>query len=399
MPPGTRQIELTWTCSSCGHGNRGRDKACQGCGDPKDASERYEMPGATAAAATVTDPHLVRLATAGADWRCSFWRQRQRRLDGTCATCGASVADAVVEAPPPAVVLTWWQRCKRWVKAHPVAAGLLAATVVAIVAVVGARAWANRTRTFTSTVAAVRWDHAITVERYQVWAREGWRQDAPAAAFAVRSLGQRIHHYDEVLDGYDTEYYTEQVACGEDCTTEPEHCSESCTDNANGFATCTTTCTGGGQSCSTRYCSEQRSRQVPRYRKEPRYAEAVAYQVWDWGDHRTVHARGAAVTGLRWPTEEALTGVGLAEREQERERRAATYAVTLAYDGAARITVAVTPEAFPGFAVGTKHRLRLKGKTVAVDGVPVVRAPAADQPDPSEEASAGGPAEAPPPAP
>ena len=55
MPPGQRQIEMTWRCSSCSHQNLGRDKTCQQCGDPKDKSEKYEMPADTASAASLRD--------------------------------------------------------------------------------------------------------------------------------------------------------------------------------------------------------------------------------------------------------------------------------------------------------------------------------------------------------
>lgn len=363
---------MSWTCSSCGHQNLGRHKTCLGCGDPKDASEKFEMPADTRAAASVTDANLVRAARAGADWRCAYCGSDQRRLDDTCGRCGASIAEAVAPAAPrPRARPPWWQRARAWMRRHPVWTG-----AIAVVFVLGAIiAWRNRTRSYTAQVDAVRWAQIITVERYQVWAREGWRDAQPAAAFDVVSRGQQIHHYDDVLDGYDTEYYTEQVACGEDCYDEPQSCSEECTDNGNGFASCQTRCSGGGRRCSTRYCSESRSRQVPRYRKEPRYAEAIAYKIWDWGDHRTVQATGTSISDLRWPTEEARVGQGLGEREQERERRSAYYDVTLRYDGSDRLTFTVGVDELARFAVGSRHRLQLKRDRATVDGKPVQRAP------------------------
>ncbi|MBK9037345.1 MAG: hypothetical protein IPL61_39905 [Myxococcales bacterium] len=372
MPPGSRQIEMTWRCSSCGHGNLGRHKVCQACGDPKDQGEKYEMPGDTAAAPTVTDAALVRMATAGPDWRCAYCGSDQRRLDDACGRCGASISEAVREHAIRGTPPTGWQRRKRWLRRHRTAV-IVASVGLALVL---GYLWVTRARTYQATVAAVRWEHTITVERYQIWDREGWRQEQPAAAFEVRSLGDKVHHYDDVLDGYDTEHYTEQVACGQDCVSVPESCSERCSDNGNGFATCTTSCTGGGTSCSTRYCSEDRTRQVPRYRKEPRYAEAIAYRIWDWGEHRAVAAAGAATTELRWPVEEARVGADLAPKQQERERRSARYVVTLAYDGAHRIGFTTSAEAFAQFALGTRHRLRVKGRTIAVDGQRVERAAA-----------------------
>jgi hypothetical protein len=78
---GERIIEMTWRCSSCQRQNLGRHKSCQGCGNPKDASEEFEMPSDTALAPTVTDERLLRMATAGPDWRCRFCGGDQRRSD------------------------------------------------------------------------------------------------------------------------------------------------------------------------------------------------------------------------------------------------------------------------------------------------------------------------------
>ncbi len=373
MPPGSRQIEMQWRCSSCGHRNRGRDKTCQECGDPKDKSEPFEMPGATAAAATVTDAALLRMAQAGPDWRCAYCGSDQRRTDDRCARCGASSADALRQLTAPPVRDSRWRRLVRWLRAHRLAVGVAGGALAIVLAIIGGYAWAHRARDYDTTVADARWEHTITVERYRIWDREGWRLEAPADSFELRSLGDKIHHYDDVLDGYDTEHYTVQVACGQDCRDIPERCSESCADNGNGFATCTTRCTGGGTSCSTRYCSEPRTRQVPRYRKEPRYAEAIAYRIWDWGDQRAVHASGTGTTALRWPDDEVHLGEDLAEREAERERRSARYVVTLAYGDRGRLSFTTSADDFAGFALGTAHHLRIKHDDATVDGKRVER--------------------------
>ena len=109
MPPGRRQIEMTWKCSACEHQNLGRHKTCQQCGDPKDRGEAYEMPTNTAAAASVMEAGLLRMAEAGPNWRCAYCGSDQRNmLDATCGQCGASAADAAAppEAPPVLLALT-----------------------------------------------------------------------------------------------------------------------------------------------------------------------------------------------------------------------------------------------------------------------------------------------------
>jgi hypothetical protein len=370
MPPGSRQIEMTWRCSSCSHQNLGRHTVCQQCGNPKDASEKYEMPGDTAAAPSVQEPELVRMATAGPNWRCAYCGSNQRKLDDSCAQCGAAPEQPRPKRPePPKPPPAWWMRVRAWIVRHPYITGAIGLATLGL----SIYLWVNRTRNFDAEVLAVKWQQDIVVDRYKIWDREGWRQDLAASAFEVQSLGDAIHHYEKVLDGYDTQHYTERVACGEDCRDVPERCTESCSSNDNGFATCRTTCTGGGRSCTTRYCSESRTRQVPRYRQEPRYAEKVRYRMWDWGHHRTVPASGTSTADLRWPIEEAKVGLALAEGEQERERREGHYFVTLGYGETERVEVEVGPEAFTGFAVGTSHQLTLQGSNVATDGVSVKR--------------------------
>jgi hypothetical protein len=366
---GNRQIELSWVCSSCSHRNLGRYQRCQQCDDPKDSSEQYEMPSDTKSAASVTDAELLRMATAGANWRCAYCGSDQRAFDGSCKQCGAGADQGKSTAlpPPPTAateVLTPWRQLFQWGWRQKLA---VAIGILGVVLIAG-YLWVHRERTYDATVGDVKWTHAITVERYAVWDRQGWRNEMPSAAFDIVSKGQQVHHYDQVLDGYTTEYYTVQTACGEDCTESAPTCHEVCTNNNNGFATCHDECSGGGRHCTTRYCNESRSRQVPRYRQEPRYAEAVAYKIWDWGDNRTVQATGNGTTGMRWPTEEARVGIGLSDGERERERRTATYDVTIRYDDSKKVTFGVPAGELNAFAVGTKHQLRVKDQRVIVDG-------------------------------
>jgi hypothetical protein len=55
----SRQIEMTWRCTSCSAKNLGRFKVCQKCNSPKDGSEEYEMPEDPSKAASVTEASLL----------------------------------------------------------------------------------------------------------------------------------------------------------------------------------------------------------------------------------------------------------------------------------------------------------------------------------------------------
>jgi len=391
MGGGVRKIEMHWRCSACGNENLGRFKTCQRCGDPKDAGERFEMPSDTANAASVTDPSLLRLANAGPDWRCRYCNSDQRALDGTCAQCGAAQPEGVsVRAragAPRSVGRAGRPPWTAWIQARPLVV-LAAALVMATVMVCGVSAFwrfaardpappasmlmaAERApRMGIARVTGVAWRRVVHIDRWHVVEREGFAEDRPAAAFDVRSLGRRHHHDEQVLDHYetetydeqvpfqDTETYTEQVSCGEDCTETPETCSETCTSDDNGFATCSTSCSGGGRSCTPRYCSEtrtrsvtryrseSRTRQVPRYRAEPRHAEAFHWRVWDWTHDRDVVLSGTS-DPPRWPDEAQLApAAALGEAEREREQREDEYHADVRDDTGAthRVDVASAEE-------------------------------------------------------
>lgn len=394
MSGGSRKIEMTWRCSSCGEQNLGRHKTCVKCGDPKDASEKFEMPSDTARAATVTDPELLRAAHAGPDWRCGYCGSDQRRLDGECANCGgaqaqgASVRAAAASPPPQSFALPGYGwSVARFALPLALAVGALGTCA----AVGGVRAVAYdvpATLDVPATVADASWERVVTVERYQVLDGEGFAEVRPAEAFDVQAHGQRHHHDEQVFDhmetetytvtvpdGFDTETYTEQAACGEDCTDTPETCSEHCTSDDNGFATCSQSCSGGGRSCRTRYCTEFRTRQVPRTREEvrtrqvprtraePRTAEWFTWKVWGWKPNRVVRAAGTD-SDPHWPSADELRlGQGLAEGERERDVRQERYVVHLA-GGPNRAILPATEAEFRALSVGSAHVVRVDSRTL-----------------------------------
>lgn len=349
----TRQIEMHWCCATCARDNLGRDLSCAQCGKPRE-QEEYLMPGDTASAPSVTDSALLNQATAGPNWSCKYCRSSQRRLDGSCARCGAPAAEgadlqgsfppvssASVDDPVPALRPRWLSRRK--------------ATVLAGVAVVALLLWVlfvpHPERV---SVQAVSWHHAVEIERYQIVPEDGW--DPPADAIRPASVGERVHHYDHRIVGFHMEYYTVQVACGQTCTPIPRSCYESCSSNKNGFATCRTSCSGGGESCSTRYCSEGRSRSVNDYQDFPIYRTYYAWTAWRW-KHQRDAALSGATTQTAWPrqgTDEHLNE-HLAVGEQEREgQRSATYAVTFVGSAGSAENWHVTPKTEAEFR---KHAL------------------------------------------
>lgn len=147
--------------------------------------------------------------------------------------------------------------------------------------------------------------------------------------------------YTEQVPYQDTETYTEQVPCGEDCTSIPETCHEECTDDGNGFASCHDVCSGGGQHCTPRTCSETRTRSVtrtrpetrtrmvPRYRAVPRDAPWYRWREWAWLEDRRAERTGTSEPAA-WASDEELgAGAPLGEGEDERIETSARWDVTL----------------------------------------------------------------------
>jgi hypothetical protein len=396
---GDRIIEMTWWCSGCKRQNLGRYKQCQGCGNPKDASEEFEMPAETAFTPTVTDPELLRMATAGPDWRCRFCGSDQRRGDDSCGNCGALAA----EQPELRTAVPKKRRSPLgWLL------GTLLALSCCFSGCISCMTWAGRVisgdRSYSATVTSASWEHVIDVERYAQRIQEGFKEAIPADATDVKKIGQRVHHHDQIVTGYTTQSFVDTVpdgtrmetysvreVCGEDCTTEPQRCREVCTSNRNGFATCREECSGGKRRCKPRYCSDTRLREVPQkrsqnrtirvptYRQEPRYAEAFSYKQWTWAHDRTERKSGSlgadddrverGASKLPWPA--GARSTGLPPGEQERETRTSRYVVTVHYSGSSVRYQVETPEALARLPPGSRHTLRVEGGSHALSGLPV----------------------------
>jgi hypothetical protein len=268
-----------------------------------------------------------------------------------------------------------------------IAVGVLAAFVLAFVVLMRASERPPHADTMPriepseiyAQVTAVSWTQTTYLDRWSVLDGEGFAESKPSDAFDVKTLGQRVHHYDKVLDRYDTETYTEQepdgfdtqtyterVACGQACTPSAPSCRQVCTPNGNGFATCRQECTPNAPSCATRYCDEPRTRQVPRtkmvtktrqiprYRDEPRMATYFAWHVWGWKEVKRETATGATIE-TRWPKLASEVDAGA----KERERRTGVYRVSLVdYAERAREAQLFEERAFAAMTIGSWHVIR-----------------------------------------
>lgn len=385
-----RHIELTWRCSSCKHQNLGRHMACQGCGNPKDASEEYEMPANAAAVASVEDPRHLAMARAGAHWKCQYCSSEQRALDGGCAQCGAGRAHGANAVPlrPAMVAAPVAKRSSSKMLFVALGAGL------GVMMLLGGVVWATRRRAsplpavvaapppknqWLGKVASATFKRTIVVDRWALAAHEGFTTAVPASALDVKDAGMHFHHNEEVFDhdetvydevqvpdGVKTETYSERVACGQDCTTTPKSCRQQCTNQKNGFASCKDVCTGGEQRCTTKYCNETRTKTTPKTRTERRPRTVKKYRTvaknapwstwkeWEWVRHSAYEAESGAWPDAGAPLDAGALPDGGPRPGSEREHRSETMSVTIILeDGQTRTYVPQNEREFGSLPVGT----------------------------------------------
>lgn len=391
---GSRIVEMSWVCRQCETRNQGRDKVCVACGDPKDPSEKFEMPGQTERAPSVSDPELLRRATAGQDWTCDRCGANVGALHAVCTGCGAARPGAT---PPTAV-----RAARAPMPRGPARrSGMIVFVVLAlgmiglpVLMCSGLASWRSRPVELAATVERAHWERTVEVERYALRERQGFAESRPTDALEVRSLGRRHHHDDRVLDHHETVRFTERVQngtekeaytvrekCGETCVDQPERCHEVCTPNDNGFASCHDVCSGGGRSCTPDWCTETRYRDVPRYeqvertRQEPVYREVpvdAEYFAWkhrEWAHERTVTETGDG-TEPRWPSDEKVAlRAGLAPGEDEREKRQEHFEVALRSADGRVVPVEVTAaDELARYPLASLHTVRLvRDEVVAID--------------------------------
>lgn len=366
--------EGRWDCKVCGTaGNLGRDKICPHCGAPRPEGTKFYLPKGEP---PVSQPDLLRDANAGPDWICANCaasnagyrvacsqcgalkpsdahtqkvtdynlqdvprdgdRGPQEEKEWTCTNCGAHNPESrsvcsncgvrrgesgsqkynresygqpqkprrVKEPEEPRKILPSVQlpEDRTWLYIGGAVAGIL----LFLCAI-----WFFFIRTVDTplTITGFHWERSVNVQVFKTVTEEDWSIPVGGRETSHRS---EIHHYDSVLDHYDTKYRTvcEQVSDGydtesyEDCRSvatgsESYVCGER--DLGNGyFEDIECSRTVYETQCDTRYRQvpkyrqdcRQESYQDPVYRQEPRYATKYTYEIEKWVYSRTPGING-----------------------------------------------------------------------------------------------------------
>jgi len=365
-----RIIELKWDCADCDTANiLGRHKRCPSCGSPREKGE-MKMKGLNTDrdgdgyndAETVTDPALLRKATAGSDWFCTHCHNGNTGTGNRCSSCGApryGEADenhpsfprahhrALPDEPAPGVgrvdpapggeqerakprrkprpapsyesdpVDDWRARRAKEQRRNKTMMGVGAAFLV--LSALLFTWWATQTHEETGTVQASSWTHTVKVWSWEQITQRLWEDDTRQRAEIEPSNGsgeraglnhlggcrEEHHHYEEYQCGTQEESYE----CGGNesysgtCSRQVKS-GESCQDNGNGFASCSPTYSSESYSCTkTRFVSKTCYRTVPKYCDRSIEETKCNYATQEWQHNRT---RNNAGTGAEttWPTVE-----------------------------------------------------------------------------------------------
>lgn len=370
--------EKVWDCRDCDtKGILGRHKECPSCGSAREKGEMRSLRGVTAP--TVTDPELLGLAKAGADWFCTHCSAGNRGDGDRCSECGApryataeedhpdfagahkkvEGADAKLERemdqdprppeppppprpPPPRPVFEDPPPAPHKSPFPAILVGIMG--LFGAVTIAYAINWAFTTHEVVGSVASSAWSHTVHVERWTDTTVRKWRHQTTETTEVQPTSGSGERAGIELVTGScrDEHFDDEKYVCGshQDChdvyRTESEsyscsksesyECGEDCRDLGNGF-----------EDCSPRYCTRsvpdtctrdkqvfdhEECRTVDDYCTRPIMKPKCNYNTQEWvgiGDHPT---SGAGI-GFQWATFDLGT--------LDRARYSATYRVTSSY--------------------------------------------------------------------
>lgn len=292
--------EGRWDCTYCGNtGILGRYTTCTGCGRSRPEGVKFYLPDEES---VVIEQKLLKLADAEADWICQYCDSSNRAEQTSCQHCSAPreaetptqavknydtdqaprEGDNAAPARPPAAA----PQKRRW---PALVVGGLAAVVALIMLMCGLVLYAGfKTYEVELTVTGVSWERAVPIEAYRTVVEGDWA--VPEGGRPV-SAEQRIHHYEQVLDHYETK--TREVCEEKQTGTETYTCGKR--DRGNGFfedKQCT-------RPVYKKSCRDETYRD-PVYRDEPVYQTWHSYEIEKWVLDRTATASGDSQE-VYWP--------------------------------------------------------------------------------------------------
>lgn len=260
-----------WDCKSCGHkGILGPETECPNCGSDRPKDVQFYM---VTASEKVEEETTLKQAKAGADWRCSYCGQNNATTTTICKDCGHTKADGdallTVRDYDTTEVPTSGKKAQPVAQEAPAPKkrkrgfGMVALIVLVII---GVLFYFGRSKEILVTVETFSWERSIATEEERLVEEEDWR--VPSQGNQLKSF-RAVHHYDQILDHYETRTRTKKRAAG----TERYVCGKR--DLGNGYFE--------DKYCDrTVYETYEEQYEEPIYRKEPVYKTKYRYSIYRW---------------------------------------------------------------------------------------------------------------------
>ncbi len=294
-------IEGFWNCPYCGAQKiQGHLRECPSCGKARgeDTVFGHDTPGEEN---TVKEPETV---SREADWHCEYCDALNPADAETCLSCGAPRTDKdyfdmrekkkekeEAAKPQPSVP-----------EPRKASASSRLPLLIVLAAAIFLLIYLSSPKKASLQVRDRSWERNIAVEQLTTLKENGWSVPDGGRVYDQK---EEIHHYDSVLD----HYQTVEREVGERVVDHYETVVTGYKDLGNGYFE---EITEEQPVYTTVYHTE--TFQEPVYITIPRYATVYYYEIERWVYERTETARGTGKETPAWPE------ISLAEQEREGNR-------------------------------------------------------------------------------
>lgn len=318
-----RKIQGFWDCSQCGNKKiLGGTRECPSCGKARGEDTRFYMDGM----------HYVSLdkekeISDNPDWLCSYCGQLNSDNDENCVSCGALKSDSEknyfemkgeqekLDAEKEELQQEFVDSSNSFISKSKnliqslnpkiVLSSILAvlATILVVIGIIHIFS----PKEDVLNITGVSWERSISIEEERTVKESDW--DVPPGG-RVYDTANEIHHYDKVLDHYETvsETKTRQVIVGY------ENYVSGYRDLGNGYFE---------EIISSRpiYSTETyvETRQVPVYRDVPVYQTKYYYEIERWFYARSVKSSGN--------DKDVYWGEVILESKEREDKRSEVYSI------------------------------------------------------------------------
>ena len=362
------KVELSWDCKYCGtHGILGQYRECPNCAHPRDKDTKFYLPNSQGIGSKVSAKlgHIIvdekDIKSKGPDWLCENCGSYNPDWTDSCLSCGAprdgsknyaeinrdkqdlsnsaraaireeyirknhdrednpSDNDAFESKEDVSKSIGRNRINKNWIKEHAhdlKRFGIITTCMLLMISIfVGLGLFFSQEEMV--TVQELHWKYSVEIEKYTELRESGW--SVPEGG-VVSYTKEEIHHYDTVLDHYDTVMVDKQETYLDHYETvsvqreeryldhyETEYIYEG--DDGNGYGSVRTVST---PVYYTRYVTEYEQKPVyetrhwkepvlePVYRDDPVYRTKYYYDIWRWVYSRTLKNEGQVTKTPQFP--------------------------------------------------------------------------------------------------